>query len=294
MPLSHVVFSEMSKFELEVQRDRTNINLDRTINAGNGRRLMGMPTEKRNAIPSEIAIKDTPTTHEITLTGTGASSSDGYIMTYTNDYTHDGRAYVKVGPTTYECRGNLPANGKQSSIDAYMCHIGRGEELVGRTRHTKIICTKDEGQPRRFFYVMVWSDFFGASVKEGELARRSKTSRTFYTREEVNPDKVRMLSESVTNFLDQFAPKHPNQAAPEINPDWLTSTVLALVDRAHKYDQSVYPILADALQDAGCDDEEMLTHFRDPEIHHHANCWWMAPFYKIITAVPEPAAAMAS
>jgi hypothetical protein len=33
------------------------------------------------------------------------------------------------------------------------------------------------------------------------------------------------------------------------------------------------PILADALQDAGCDNEDILNHCRDPKQVHVRGCW---------------------
>ncbi len=58
-----------------------------------------------------------------------------------------------------------------------------------------------------------------------------------------------------------------------IELEWLTDTVLALArgiyaDRA--FDRM--PILADALQDAGCDDEDILGHCREPR-EHARGCW---------------------
>lgn len=58
-----------------------------------------------------------------------------------------------------------------------------------------------------------------------------------------------------------------------VDPSWLTSNVLALAegiyaDRA--FDRM--PILADALQDAGCDNEDVLTHCRS-EGPHCRGCW---------------------
>jgi hypothetical protein len=53
-----------------------------------------------------------------------------------------------------------------------------------------------------------------------------------------------------------------------INPSWLTSTVLALAHQMYdSRDFSPMPILADALQDAGCDNEEVLKHCRGPGPH---------------------------
>jgi hypothetical protein len=56
-------------------------------------------------------------------------------------------------------------------------------------------------------------------------------------------------------------------------PEWRTSTVLTLArtmyDARHF---SAMPILADALQDAGCDNEDILTHCREPGLHVRG-CW---------------------
>jgi hypothetical protein len=63
-------------------------------------------------------------------------------------------------------------------------------------------------------------------------------------------------------------------AAPRFDPAWRTSDVVALArgiyaDRA--FDRM--PILADALQDAGCDNDEVLSHCRDTNAHHVRGCW---------------------
>jgi len=53
-----------------------------------------------------------------------------------------------------------------------------------------------------------------------------------------------------------------------IDPSWLTSTVLALARQMYdSRDSSAMPILADALQDAGCDNEQILNHCRQPGVH---------------------------
>jgi hypothetical protein len=57
------------------------------------------------------------------------------------------------------------------------------------------------------------------------------------------------------------------------HPSWLTSTVLALATGI--YEEKAFdrmPILADALQDAGCDNEEILNHCRQPGVHVKG-CW---------------------
>jgi hypothetical protein len=54
---------------------------------------------------------------------------------------------------------------------------------------------------------------------------------------------------------------------------WLTSTVTALAQQMYdSRDFSAMPILADALQDAGCDSADILNHCRQPG-EHTRGCW---------------------
>jgi hypothetical protein len=53
-----------------------------------------------------------------------------------------------------------------------------------------------------------------------------------------------------------------------LSPSWLTSTVVSLANQMYdSRDFSAMPILADALMDASCDNEEILTHCRGPGPH---------------------------
>lgn len=62
-----------------------------------------------------------------------------------------------------------------------------------------------------------------------------------------------------------------------VNPrwrEWRTSTVRLVARdlyRSRSFDQ--LPILADALQDSGCDDEVILAHCREPDRVHVRGCW---------------------
>ena len=76
----------------------------------------------------------------------------------------------------------------------------------------------------------------------------------------------------IAHFYDIFGrfPFHPASA----DSTWLTSTVVALAQGIYAeraFDQ--LPILADALQDAGCENEDMLSHCRDPQLTHVRGCW---------------------
>jgi hypothetical protein len=57
-------------------------------------------------------------------------------------------------------------------------------------------------------------------------------------------------------------------------PDWRTSTAVALAKQMYdSRDFSAMPILADALQDAGCDNDDVLNHCRDAAGVHVRGCW---------------------
>jgi hypothetical protein len=67
-------------------------------------------------------------------------------------------------------------------------------------------------------------------------------------------------------FADRFRPV-------VLRPGWLTPTVLALA--AGVYDDHAFdrlPILADALEEAGCDNRDVLDHCRGPGPHARG-CW---------------------
>lgn len=57
-------------------------------------------------------------------------------------------------------------------------------------------------------------------------------------------------------------------------PEWRTDTAVAIAQQMYESrDFSVMPILADALQDAGCDNDDILTHCRDTSQTHVRGCW---------------------
>jgi hypothetical protein len=62
--------------------------------------------------------------------------------------------------------------------------------------------------------------------------------------------------------------------AVKVQPAWLTSDVVALARGI--YEEKAFdrmPILADALQDAGCANEDVLAHCRDVSATHVRGCW---------------------
>jgi hypothetical protein len=58
------------------------------------------------------------------------------------------------------------------------------------------------------------------------------------------------------------------------SPAWRTDTTVLLAKELYESrDFSAMPILADALQEAGCDTDDILDHCRDPEATHVRGCW---------------------
>ncbi len=67
---------------------------------------------------------------------------------------------------------------------------------------------------------------------------------------------------------------------PLIEPKWRTETVLGVTEGIRESrDFSRLLILADALQDAGCDNEFVLDHCRYCEVHH-PHCWVVSAILK--------------
>jgi hypothetical protein len=58
------------------------------------------------------------------------------------------------------------------------------------------------------------------------------------------------------------------------SPAWRTSDAVALARTMYESREfGAMPILADALQDAGCDNTDILDHCRDPKQVHVRGCW---------------------
>lgn len=66
---------------------------------------------------------------------------------------------------------------------------------------------------------------------------------------------------------------NPFRWVPPFHPNWRTDTVVNLARHAHATtDFGVMPVLADALQDAGCDRADVLDHLRG-DTQHARGCW---------------------
>ena len=83
----------------------------------------------------------------------------------------------------------------------------------------------------------------------------------------LSPDESRALAPRLRDiFGNPFRPV-------EFSADWRTDTALSLAHQMYEAREfSAMPILADALQDAGCDNEDVLNHCRGSG-QHVRGCW---------------------
>ncbi len=59
-----------------------------------------------------------------------------------------------------------------------------------------------------------------------------------------------------------------------LDPRWRSESAVALARTAYDTRNfTLLPILADALEDAGCDHADLLAHCRDPKALHARGCW---------------------
>jgi hypothetical protein len=64
------------------------------------------------------------------------------------------------------------------------------------------------------------------------------------------------------------------ETLPIFDPMWRGDTTTAIARGMYESREfSAMPILADALQDEGCEDTELLDHCRDPRLSHFRGCW---------------------
>ena len=158
-----------------------------------------------------------------------------------------------------------------------------------------------EKTPRQFLKAIeVAERFADGAVGETELeaahrsAKRSRTSVkssvdfgfAFYTN-----DRLRNIWATSVSKNRIFQPDEPDyrhalpryrvfeellgpDPLPDFSASWRTSTVLSLAKQMYESREfSAMPILADALQDAGCDDELLLAHCRHATHPHVRGCW---------------------
>lgn len=117
---------------------------------------------------------------------------------------------------------------------------------------------------------VVWSVFEG--LRAGEAAATARRARTVAAAVRWALGTGGTAPAAPASWGALRAALTDPRPAPVCDPSWRTTDVLALARIAQNGDASVLPILADALQDAGCADDRILDHCRSAEPHTSA-CW---------------------
>jgi hypothetical protein len=165
--------------------------------------------------------------------------------------------------------------------------LGRAREIAQELRHE----SNASIPPDPDVDVLGWSACFDAALQTTNLIVTSSTALEVVRQLELNQDANNLLRQvpfvgvitliwnpgisKLRVFLchlirDIFGnPLHPTA----VDPTWLTTNVVALAQAI--YDERAFermPILADALEDAGCTNDVVLAHCRGPGPHARG-CW---------------------
>ena len=138
---------------------------------------------------------------------------------------------------------------------------------------------------RLVFYDRDWAEFLGSrrsgdevwrfaseNGREGFAVVRQGRPLTQFLPPEPDLEQMILAHAERQAARDRCAGRAP-PALTALLPAWRTSTVLELARVIHEsQDFSAMPILADALEDRGCDNTEILEHCRGSE-RHVRGCW---------------------
>jgi hypothetical protein len=133
-------------------------------------------------------------------------------------------------------------------------------------------------------------DIFGSMTFVGDYEARGIVGENMclaaLVRESLKPQAHRSRVIAWLSDYEADTPENPQCGLPELrdifgnpfrpapfSPAWRTGTAVSLAGQMYEArDFSAMPILADALQDAGCDSEDLLDHYRGPGPHVRG-CW---------------------
>jgi hypothetical protein len=135
--------------------------------------------------------------------------------------------------------------------DAPRRHRSRLGRSTSWAAHALTNVPPDDGNALRF----VWEDVREASAHAADVRGRVRELRRL----------------QAVLLRDLFG--NPFRPLPAIDPSWLTPTVVAIGRRAYdERDFTALPVLADALQESGCENEVILGHGRGQRVHARG-CW---------------------
>lgn len=112
-------------------------------------------------------------------------------------------------------------------------------------------------------YFPTYPDYWDAAFRSSDVHALFTAKR--------QPEPGTSVAQQVAVLRDLF--DNPFRAV-AFSPEWRTDTAVLLARQMYgAYDFSAMPILADALQDAGCNNEDILAHCRDTNQVHVRGCW---------------------
>ena len=118
------------------------------------------------------------------------------------------------------------------------------------------------------------SDPAHSHKKKSKKAKAEIAAAQNQARERYDQERKSHRERTLWQFANEFRDVAGNPFRPvTFDPAWRTETVVGLatgIDEAGAYER--LPILADALQEAGCEDEQVLSHARGPGPHVRG-CW---------------------
>jgi hypothetical protein len=183
---------------------------------------------------------------------TALSDMVGEVMDAAHSIHHPGEANlyaISHAATTLEC----VRRGEWAGLTERACHAIASDALSRSGNHTLERISA------------LWRP--GNRLSEVEWRRDEAAVRGL-------PEYVSALGIEQRNQANLLRDIFGNPFRPAtFDPAWRTPTVVALARGMYESrDFGAMPILADALQDAGCDNEEVLSHCRGPGPHVRG-CW---------------------
>jgi hypothetical protein len=128
----------------------------------------------------------------------------------------------------------------------------------------------NQANATRFIACVGVTDFLNCGEQTQEARERGELPQATYTITVTKPEWLAHLSPGMAWETTAF----DDDVWPKIHPSWRTTDVNAIalgIDRDQAFDR--LPILADALHDAGCESNDILSHLRDPNATHVCGCW---------------------
>jgi hypothetical protein len=241
---------------------------DRIVHRGNSRRFN---PETMGDAPEAVRLFDSPATHEI------ISHTKIEAIVFVDDHGHHrlpnmpkslpyfgrGNELDVKAPNIFHLMSPTLMTNPEIGVVGYM----NDPSPTNRPKNSKFIIVGGT-----VYFVMVWTDLFGYSIKDSELCIKRAATRTNPARKtryvrQATVEEQRHVMEALALFIDPIAPpiRTPHLC---FNNQTVQQIALGIAQQHETH----ATILADALEDAGCADNGILNHCRNG-LPHGPHCW---------------------